>query len=121
LKIADFGLARKLEPNNPKYTNLVVTRWYRPPELLMGATRYDASVDIWGAGCIFGELLKRHPILVGNSDMDQLQKVFMLCGTPTEENWPGFMSLPVFDPVDGSIQKFNKIFPRTIHERFPSN
>ena len=58
LKIADFGLARSFDPtvtkggSNKKYTNCVVTRWYRPPELLLGARHYGGEVDIWGIGLV---------------------------------------------------------------------
>lgn len=65
LKLADFGLARPFNFNGGKYTNMVVTRWFRPPELLMGATEYDGAVDMWGVGCVFGEILKRRAILPG--------------------------------------------------------
>lgn len=54
LKIADFGLARPLDPKVPdrKYTGTVVTRWYRPPELLLGERQYTCAVDIWGIGSV---------------------------------------------------------------------
>ena len=60
LKIADFGLARTFDPSvatdtsshKRRYTNCVVTRWYRPPELLLGARQYGAEIDIWGIGCV---------------------------------------------------------------------
>ena len=85
----------------------------------MGTQVYGPAVDIWGAGCIFGELLKRHPILPGNSDMDQLEKTFLLCGTPTMENWPSHRSLPLFDPATGSISSFSPIHYRSLKTRFP--
>ena len=96
-----------------------MTRWYRPPELLMGETRYNAEVDIWGAGCIFGEMLKRKPIMAGSNDMDQLDRITMLCGTPTEKNWPGYSRLPLFDPANGTISGFTTIHPCRIEEKFP--
>ncbi|ORY38418.1 Pkinase-domain-containing protein [Rhizoclosmatium globosum] len=102
LKIADFGLARAhlQSIKDPKYTNMVVTRWYRPPELLLGATRYGPSIDMWGVGCVFGEILKRKPILVGNDDFDQLEKIWELCGTPTPETWPGLKELPAMQTME---------------------
>ncbi|KAG7393301.1 hypothetical protein PHYBOEH_006143 [Phytophthora boehmeriae] len=96
LKVGDFGLSRFWNEVNAKagrYTNKVVTLWYRPPELLMGSTSYDFSVDIWSIGCIFGELLMGKPILQGKAEIDQLQLIFGLCGMPTEETWPGFFKL----------------------------
>ena len=59
LKITDFGLARPIEENRIKYTPGVVTRWYRPPELLFGSDIYNESIDIWGAGCIIAEMYLR--------------------------------------------------------------
>ncbi|KAI5852441.1 kinase-like domain-containing protein, partial [Morchella snyderi] len=91
LKIADFGLARHLgEP----LTQLVVTLWYRAPELLLGATTYGPEVDMWSIGCIFGELLLKEPLLQGKNEVDQLAKIFDLCGIPTDETWPAFRKLP---------------------------
>jgi serine/threonine protein kinase len=115
-KLADFGLARDVKPNNPKYTNLVVTRWYRPPELLMGESRYDDAVDIWGVGCIFGELLRRRPLIAASTDLEQLDRINRLCGTPTEETWPGYKKLPCFDQT---ITDFDQVFPRSLREKFP--
>jgi len=57
LKICDFGLARQYgEPLKP-YTQLVVTLWYRAPELLLGQRKYSTPVDVWSCGCIMAELL----------------------------------------------------------------
>lgn len=50
----------------------VVHRWYRAPELLLGSTRYDPSVDIWAIGCIMGELVDGQPLFPGDSEIDQL-------------------------------------------------
>lgn len=91
LKIADFGLARfyASPPPERQYTSQVVTRWYRAPELLYGARYYSASIDMWSVGCIFAELMLRVPYFAGDSDIDQLGKIFAALGTPTEANWPG--------------------------------
>ncbi|KAK4456008.1 kinase-like domain-containing protein [Podospora aff. communis PSN243] len=95
LKIADFGMARYVgDPPPPKLTQLVVTLWYRAPELLLGATRYGRAIDMWSIGCIFGELLTREPLLQGKNEVDELQQIFELCGLPTEETWPSFRRLP---------------------------
>lgn len=111
LKIADFGLARTYEEPPPRrgepakrperpYTNCVVTRWYRPPELLLGEQRYGPSVDMWGVGCVFAEMMRTKPLIEGKSDLDQLVKIFRLCGSPTPETMPGYDSLPgVIDNV----------------------
>lgn len=100
LHIADFGLARAFDKTGAKerkYTNCVVTRWYRPPELLMGARDYGGEVDLWGIGCVLGEMFFRKPILAGASDLDQLEKIFQLCGTPNQHTWPNFDKLPDLD------------------------
>lgn len=95
LKIADFGMARYVgDPAPPKLTQLVVTLWYRAPELLLGARTYGDRVDMWSVGCIFGELLTREPLLQGRNEVDELTKIFELCGVPSEESWPGFRRLP---------------------------
>lgn len=88
LKIADFGLANTLNPNSKQpLTSRVVTLWYRPPELLMGATSYGVSIDLWSIGCVFAELFLGKPILKGRNEVEQLHKIFKLCGSPPEEFW----------------------------------
>jgi len=99
LKIADFGLAREISEPGNKMTCQVITRWYRPPELLFGCRYYGSSVDMWSIGCIFAELMLRTPYLPGSSDMDQLKTTFRALGTPTEEDWPGHTKLPDYVPV----------------------
>lgn len=94
LKLADFGMARYYGDPPPQMTQLVVTLWYRAPELLLGADTYDGGIDLWSIGCVFGELLTKNPLLQGKNEVDQLSKVFELCGVPTEESWPGFKRLP---------------------------
>lgn len=96
LKIGDFGLARLHASPKARLTHQVITRWYRPPELLYAARNYGPSVDMWSVGCIFAELMLRMPYLPGDSDIDQLSKIFQARGTPTDENWPGHKSLPAF-------------------------
>ncbi|RAL41706.1 hypothetical protein DM860_008888 [Cuscuta australis] len=88
LKIADFGLASFYNPEiKQPMTSRVVTLWYRPPELLLGATHYGAGVDLWSAGCILAELLYGKPIMPGRTEVEQLHKIFKLCGSPSEEYW----------------------------------
>ena len=94
IKLADFGLARYTADPRPPLTQLVVTLWYRAPELLLGAATYGFEIDAWSIGCIFGELLTREPLLQGKNEIDQLTKMFELLGVPTEETWPGFRRLP---------------------------
>ncbi|KAH1138493.1 hypothetical protein GYH30_028140 [Glycine max] len=88
LKIADFGLASFFDPNRRQpMTNRVVTLWYRPLELLLGATEYGAAIDLWSVGCILGELLAGKPILPGRTEVEQLHKIYKLCGSPSDEYW----------------------------------
>ncbi|XP_061367976.1 probable serine/threonine-protein kinase At1g54610 [Gastrolobium bilobum] len=88
LRIADFGLASFFDPNHKHpMTSRVVTLWYRPPELLLGATDYGVGVDLWSAGCILAELLAGKPIMPGRTEVEQLHKIFKLCGSPSEEYW----------------------------------
>ncbi|KAI9470090.1 MAG: kinase-like domain-containing protein [Benjaminiella poitrasii] len=112
LQIADFGLARGIEDENKEYTNCVVTRWYRPPELFLGERKYTTAIDMWGVGCVFGELLKSRPILQGQDDLDQLKKIFYLCGSPTQDNMPNWDKLP-----DANKVKFETT-PRHVRDEY---
>lgn len=94
LKIADFGMARYTPPPDAPLTQLVVTLWYRAPELLLGTETYGAEIDMWSLGCIFGELLSKAPILPGKNEVDELSLIFALCGLPSEKTWPEFYRLP---------------------------
>ncbi|KAG6701583.1 hypothetical protein I3842_08G172200 [Carya illinoinensis] len=86
LKIADFGLASIFDPNHKRpMTSRVVTLWYRPPELLLGATDYGVGIDLWSAGCILAELLAGKPIMPGRTEVEQLHKIYKLCGSPSDE------------------------------------
>ncbi|XP_041834768.1 cyclin-dependent kinase 15 [Melanotaenia boesemani] len=95
LKLADFGLARSKSIPSQTFSSEVVTLWYRPPDVLLGSTDYSTALDIWGAGCIFVEMLQGMPAFPGVSDeLEQLQKIWAVLGVPTEENWPGISLLP---------------------------
>ncbi|KAN0074961.1 Protein kinase-like domain containing protein [Elaphomyces granulatus] len=100
VKLADFGLARAFVDPYLNMTHQVITRWYRPPELLYGARQYSGAVDVWSMGMVFAELLLRVPFVAGNTDMDQITKICDAFGTPTEDNWPGVTQLPNYVPVD---------------------
>lgn len=94
LKICDFGLARQYGSPLKPYTHLVVTLWYRAPELLLGAKQYSTAIDMWSLGCIMAELLSKEPLFNGKAEVDQLDKIFRTLGTPNEKIWPGFSKLP---------------------------
>ncbi|KAK8561131.1 hypothetical protein V6N13_149689 [Hibiscus sabdariffa] len=88
LKIADFGLATFSHPDEKRpLTSRIVSLWYRPPELLLGCTDYGAAVDLWSSGCVLAELFAGKPILPGRTEVEQLHKIFKLCGSPSEEYW----------------------------------
>eukprot|EP00656_Telonema_subtile_P035313 TRINITY_DN39293_c0_g1_i2.p1 TRINITY_DN39293_c0_g1~~TRINITY_DN39293_c0_g1_i2.p1 ORF type:complete len:297 (-),score=65.50 TRINITY_DN39293_c0_g1_i2:258-1148(-) len=96
LKLADFGLARAFGIPVRSYTHEVVTLWYRAPEVLMESTRYSTPLDIWSVGCIFAELATGRPLFPGNSDNDQLYRIFRVLGTPTRDTWPSIIETPSF-------------------------
>jgi serine/threonine protein kinase len=89
LKVADFGLANLFTPTSTSapLTSRVVTLWYRPPELLLGATAYAPSVDLWSAGCVLAELHARRPVLQGRTEVEQIHRIFKLCGSPPDDYW----------------------------------
>ncbi|KAF8144974.1 CMGC/CDK/CDC2 protein kinase [Mycena galopus ATCC 62051] len=95
LKLADFGLARAFGLPMRTYTHEVVTLYYRAPEVLLGARHYSTGLDIWSVGCIFAEMAMRGaPLFPGDSEIDQIFKIFRIMGTPNEMTWPGIQSLP---------------------------
>jgi serine/threonine protein kinase len=94
LKIADFGLAREYGSPLKNYTPLVVTLWYRSPELLLGTKTYSTEVDNWSVGCIFAELLTQKALFPAKTELECLNKIFQLLGTPNERVWEGYNELP---------------------------
>jgi len=100
LKLADFGLARAFGIPLRTYTHEVVTLWYRAPEVLLGSRHYSTAIDMWSVGCIFAEMVLRgSPLFPGDSEIDQIFKIFRLLGTPNEESWPGVSQLPDYKPT----------------------
>ncbi|EOA39920.1 hypothetical protein CARUB_v10008607mg [Capsella rubella] len=88
LKIGDFGLASFYHPDQDQpLTSRVVTLWYRAPELLLGSTAYGPAIDLWSVGCILAELFVGKPIMPGRTEVEQMHKIFKLCGSPSEEFW----------------------------------
>lgn len=95
LKIADFGLARAFGIPLRTYTHEVVTLWYRAPEVLLGARQYSTALDMWSVGCILAEMvMKGMPLFNGDSEIDQIFKIFRIMGTPNDTIWPGVSELP---------------------------
>ncbi|KAL7521497.1 hypothetical protein ACHAWX_006172 [Stephanocyclus meneghinianus] len=94
--------------NEGEFTNKVITLWYRPPELLLGETRYGTAVDIWSAGCILAEIILGRPIFTGKTEMDQLKLIFELIGTPTDKTWEGFNELKLIRTGEVTIDKLRR-------------
>jgi serine/threonine protein kinase len=99
LKIADFGLARVFGVPLRAYTHEVVTLWYRAPEILLGSKHYATAMDMWSIACIFAEMVLLKPLFPGDSEIDELFRIFRLLGTPTEDTWPNVTSLPDYKPI----------------------
>ena len=112
LKIADFGLARTMKIVNdgesPDYTNRVITIWYRPPELLLGATDYGREVDIWGVGCLLIELYTKVAAFQGFDEVGQLCRIFNVMGTPSIVDWPDIQNLPWFEMLKPKVNVASK-------------
>ena len=105
VKIADLGLAREIR-SSPPYTEYVSTRWYRAPEILLKSTSYNSPVDIFSLGCIMAELYNQQPLFNGNSEIDQLQKICKVLGTPSRSWQEGYklvgqlgFEFPTYDPM----------------------
>ncbi|XP_072012172.1 cyclin-dependent kinase 11B-like isoform X2 [Engystomops pustulosus] len=112
LKVGDFGLAREYGSPLKPYTPIVVTLWYRAPELLLGAKEYSTAIDMWSVGCIFGELLTQKPLFPGKSEIDQINKIFKDLGTPSEKIWPGYNELPAVKKMTFSEYPYNNLRKR---------
>ncbi|EFJ41956.1 cyclin dependent kinase [Volvox carteri f. nagariensis] len=115
LKICDFGLARQFGSPLRAYTQPVVTLWYRPPELLLGEPLYSTAVDMWSIGCIMAELLTGKPLFDGQGEIEQLDKICTVLGTPNEEVWPGLKKLPNWGKIVLRPQ------PSQLRQRFTSS
>ncbi|XP_018416280.1 PREDICTED: cyclin-dependent kinase 2 isoform X2 [Nanorana parkeri] len=116
IKLADFGLARAFGVPVRTYTHEVVTLWYRAPEILLGCKYYSTAVDIWSLGCIFAEMSNTdagQPLFPGDSEIDQLFRIFRTLGTPDESTWPGVTSMPDYKSTfpKWARQDFSKVVP----------
>ncbi|GAB5588966.1 cyclin-dependent protein kinase [Umbelopsis nana] len=131
VKTGDLGLARLFNrPLQPLFNGdkVVVTIWYRAPELLLGSRHYTKAVDMWAVGCIFGELLALKPIFKGEeAKMDskknvpfqksQLTKIFETLGTPTKERWPSIDQLPDYAHLSSFVQYPNQL--KSVYQLMP--
>uniref|UniRef100_A0A6I8Q1Z1 cyclin-dependent kinase n=2 Tax=Xenopus TaxID=8353 RepID=A0A6I8Q1Z1_XENTR len=137
IKLADFGLARAFGVPVRTYTHEVVTLWYRAPEILLGCKFYSTAVDIWSLGCIFAEMqecrpniaefcrqdenngcnvfhtITRRALFPGDSEIDQLFRIFRTLGTPDEVSWPGVTTMPDYKSTFPKWvrQDFSKVVP----------
>lgn len=106
LKICDFGLARGnicgIDQSKDELTDYVVTRWYRAPEIILCVNRYDKAVDIWSAGCIFAELIKRSALFAGHDHLDQLKAIISCLGTPNKDDLDSWL------PYQGTTENARK-------------
>jgi len=119
LKLADFGLARAKSVPSHTYSHEVVTLWYRPPDVLLGSTDYSVSLDMWGVGCIFTEMVSGTATFPGMKDaMDQLDRIWRLLGTPTEKTWGGVSNHPNYCYANFhhySSQPLSLVIPKLAH------
>lgn len=118
LKICDFGSSRRyinylkgggLTTRARPQTPGLVTRWYRPPELLFEAPTYGIEVDLWSAGCIIGEILKLKPLFRGESDIQQINLIIDVLGTPSSQIWPGFKDCRIPRTLKLTNQPLNRL------------
>ncbi|KAL4854151.1 Cyclin-dependent kinase G-2 [Chlorella vulgaris] len=114
LKLCDFGLARQYGSPLAPYTAMVVTLWYRAPELLLGQRKYSTPVDVWSIGCIMAELLSKEALFQARTEIELLTTILKTIGSPTEQSWPGLTKLP-------NARKLNlgKYSSGTLRQRFP--
>ena len=113
IKIGDLGLAREIR-SRPPYTEYVSTRWYRAPEILLHSTNYNSPVDIFAMGCIMAELFVGTPLFTGSSEIDQLNKICQVLGTPSQQNWTeGYRlaSQTGYNFPQYSVVNWNQIIP----------
>ncbi|KAK7313269.1 hypothetical protein VNO77_37897 [Canavalia gladiata] len=106
IKLADFGLARKLGDPDMSHTDNVGTCWYRAPEILCDSGQYSSPVDLWSVGCVFAEMVMGKPLFRAMYCPNELEAIFRVLGTPTEDTWPGITQLmshlrpyPKFSPM----------------------
>ncbi|KAJ3744737.1 kinase-like protein [Lentinula detonsa] len=124
VKIGDLGLARlSAQPLQPLFAGdkVVVTIWYRAPELLLGAKHYNNSIDCWAVACVLAELASRRPIFKGEEakldskknlpfQRDQLLKIFEVLGSPNEKDWPSITHLPEYTSLKRLDPYPNRLF-----------
>lgn len=91
LKLADFGSCRGIYSKQP-YTEYISTRWYRAPECLLTDGYYGPEMDLWGAGCVMFEITSLYPLFPGSNEVDQINRIHKVLGTPNAESLAKFKS-----------------------------
>nr|VWO96747.1 Protein kinase domain-containing protein [Ganoderma boninense] len=116
IKVADFGLARRYgDPVGVGgLTQLVVTLWYRAPEILLGATTYSTAVDLWSVGCIFAELLLNEPLFQAKGEIEMISMIFKLLGPPTSQSWADYHTMPLAKTIT-----LPSPHPSQLRQKFP--
>lgn len=119
VKICDLGLSRGVHVDEDEedidLTEYVVTRWYRAPEVMVSAQKYDYAIDVWAVGCILGELFNREPLFQGENYVDQLNVIFSVIGTPSEED----MACVYNREALSFIKKLKRREPKSMSTLFP--
>lgn len=116
LKLCDFGSAKRLIKAEPSVA-YICSRFYRAPELMLGATEYTTAIDIWSLGCVLGELLIGKPLFAGDTSVDQLVKIIKILGTPTRQQMEamnhdyGAFRFPDVRPKDWKSAILNALSP----------
>ena len=118
IKISDFCLARGIGVPIQTYTNEICTLWYRSPDIILGKKMYDNSVDIWSAGCIFGEMLLGKFLFEGKNEAEQCDTIFKIIGTPNENEFPWLKESPEWNAGPGG-EGFCKYDKKSFKEVFP--
>lgn len=123
LKLADFGLARTISyPPESDLTPVVVTLWYRAPEILLGAQSYGPALDLWSVSCVLCELLLGFPLFEGNNELETTQNIFRTLGAPSERIWPEVSRLRLVRSGAVNLQReqqqhpYNQLADRLPHD-----
>jgi len=113
LKIADWGLARSYSEKTAKLSGpKVITLWYRPPELLLETRHYGAEVDMWSVGCLIAEIAMGEALLKGTEELNQLEKIYQLCGTPEGKVKDKFATYPAWEKM-----QFKETYPNRMKQK----
>lgn len=120
IQIADFGLSRsvdkKPEDDDPILTEYIATRWYRAPEIILGAQQYSKAVDVWSIGCILGEMLHGRAIFPGKSTLNQIELILRLIGMPSDADLESLGNLTAWNIIKGlnapKLRNWKEFFPR---------